>query len=104
MFAIIESGSKQYKVKVGEFFKTEKLSHEIGSQISLSNVMLISKSESDVKVGSPFIKDASIQCEVLSHGKNPKVIIFKKKRRANYRRKRGHRQEFTCLKVLSISA
>lgn len=103
MFAIVESGAKQYRLRVGEFFKTEKLLKSIGEKISLSNVMMI-KNDNDTKIGQPFINGAKVECEVLSHGKNEKVLIFKKKRRKNHRRKNGHRQEFTCLKVLNISA
>jgi large subunit ribosomal protein L21 len=104
MFAVIKSGSKQYKLSVGEFFKAEKIEAEIGSKVTISDVLCVFDEKSGPKIGSPFVKGASIECEVLEQGKAPKVIIFKKKRRSNYRRKRGHRQQFTCLKVLSINS
>jgi large subunit ribosomal protein L21 len=97
MFAVIESGSKQYHVKVGDVVKVEKLIAEVGSLFNFDKVLMLNG-----KVGSPLIEGAKVSAEVLEQVKTDKVIVFKKKRRHNYRRKRGHRQLITVLRIKEI--
>jgi large subunit ribosomal protein L21 len=102
MFAIVKTGGKQYCVKPGDFIKIEKLDYEPSSVVSLTDVLL-SSNGSQVTVGSPIVSGASVNVEILKHVKNEKVIVFKKRRRHNSRRKNGHRQPMTIVKVLDIS-
>ncbi len=102
MFAVIKTGGKQYTVKEGDIFNIEKINSDVNSKYSLEEVLLISDNDK-VTVGSPFIKGASIEVEVLAHGKGEKVYIFKKKRRKDYRKRQGHRQQFTKVKVVKIN-
>ncbi|MBO4285632.1 MAG: 50S ribosomal protein L21 [Alphaproteobacteria bacterium] len=99
MFAVIKTGSKQYKVTAGDVIKVEKLLADEGSEVVFNEVLAI-----DEKIGKPLIKGASVKATVLKQAKDNKVIIFKKKRRQNYRRKNGHRQQITLVKILDISA
>jgi len=98
MFAVIKTGSKQYKVTAGDVIKVEKLLADEGSEVVFNEVLAI-----DEKIGKPLIKGASVKATVLKQAKDNKVIIFKKKRRQNYRRKNGHRQQITLVKILDIS-
>ncbi len=102
MFAVIKTGGKQYTVKEGDIFNIEKINADEGSKYSLNEVMLISDSDKP-KVGSPFIEGATVEVEVLAHGKADRVYIFKKKRRKDYRKRQGHRQQFTKVKVVKIN-
>lgn len=102
MFAVIKTGGKQYTVKEGDIFNIEKINADIGSKYSLEEVLLISDNDKPT-VGSPFIKGASVEVEVVAHGKADRVYIFKKKRRKDYRKRQGHRQQFTKVKVLKIN-
>jgi len=99
MFAVVETGSKQYHVKVGDVIKVETLAGEKGAVINLEKVLAVGD-----KIGSPFLKGATVTAEILEHRKSDKVIIFKKKRRHNYRRKRGHRQNLSVLRIKEIKA
>ncbi len=102
MYAIFKSGGKQYKVEENTVVKLEKLDGKEGEIIKLSSVLALS-GEKGLTVGSPFIESAVVSAEVLKQTKDEKVIIFKKKRRQNYRRKRGHRQEITIVRILDVS-
>ncbi len=102
MYAVIKTGGKQYKIEEGQTLKVEKLDCEEGSGISFDEVLLID-GEEELEVGRPYIEDAKVKAEVLSHGKHKKVIVFKKKRRKRYRRKKGHRQPYTEIKINEIS-
>jgi large subunit ribosomal protein L21 len=97
MFAILETGSKQYRVQVGDVIFVEQLAAEQGSLVNLDNILAVGD-----KIGSPHVKGAAVSAEVLEHRKSDKVIIFKKKRRHNYRRKKGHRQNISVLRVKEI--
>lgn len=101
MFAIVKTGGKQYKVAENDVIIVEKLAGEAGSEITLDQVLLVG-SEGKTTVGSPLVDGASVTAEVIEQGKGDKVIIFKKKRRQNYRRTKGHRQEQTVLRIKSI--
>jgi large subunit ribosomal protein L21 len=99
MFAVIRTGGKQYRVAPGDVIKVEKLEVEAGSTISLDEVLMV-----DGKIGAPLLAGATVSAEVVAQDRGPKLIIFKKKRRQNYRRKNGHRQDLTVLRIGAISA
>lgn len=101
MFAIIKTGGKQYTLKEGDVFKVEKLDVKEGEKYTFKEVLLVSNG-STPKAGNPFVSGASVEVEVLKQGKGDKVYIFKKKRRKDYRKRQGHRQRFTQVKVSKI--
>ena len=101
MIAIIKTGGKQYSVKTGQILKVEKLEGNKGDTISLNNVLALSDSSNN-SIGSPIIKDASVKAKIIDQIRNKKIIVFKKRRRKNYRSTRGHRQYLTVLKIESI--
>jgi large subunit ribosomal protein L21 len=106
MFAVVKTGGKQYCVKPGDVFKVEKLDVEPSTIVSLTDVLLISGDEEKAEIFTAedsALNGAVVKTEVLKHVRNKKIIIFKKKRRHNYRRKNGHRQWMTVLKVTDIS-
>lgn len=103
MFAVVKTGGKQYKVAQGDVIQVEKLDAEAGKSVDLNEVLMVCD-EGKVTVGSPFIAGAKITAEVVSQSRTGKLIIFKKKRRQNYRRKNNHRQSYTVLKVTAIKA
>lgn len=101
MFAIVKTGGKQYTVAENDVIVVEKLAGEAGSEIKLEDILLVG-AEGKTTVGTPLVKGASVTAEIIEQGKGDKVIIFKKKRRQNYRRTKGHRQEQTVLRIKSI--
>lgn len=101
MYAIMETGGKQYKVQEGDILDVELLNAEVGDVVELQNVLMVSD-QAGVKVGSPFVEGASVQVKVEKHGKGPKIIVFKYKAKKNYRRKQGHRQPYTRVVVEKI--
>lgn len=101
MYAVIETGGKQYKVQEGQFLDVEKLPQAVGETIELDRVLLVSDDE-QVQVGRPFIEDAKVLATVARHDKHRKVIIFKYRPRKRYRRTKGHRQPFTRLRIDKI--
>ncbi len=103
MFAVVKTGGKQYRVAEGDVIKVEKLEGEAGKNITLDEVLMIGD-DKGVKVGEPLLKGANVTAEVLEQKKDKKITVFKKKRRHNYRRKKGHRQEITVLRVKAIAA
>jgi large subunit ribosomal protein L21 len=104
MFAVIKTGGKQYKVAKNDIISVEKLLGEPGETIEIGNVLMIGEEGKAPNVGKPTIDKATVFAEVLEQSKDDKIILFKKKRRHNYRRKRGHRQLLTVLKVIEVSA
>lgn len=102
MYAVVRTGGKQYKVAKDTVLKVESLSGDVGAKLTLGEVLLVGGDRP--KLGAPLVKGASVECEILEHGQGEKVIAFKKKRRKNTHRKRGHRQHFTKVKVLGITA
>jgi len=100
MYAIICSGGKQYKVTEGQSIDVEKLSSEIGDKVNF-DVMLLNDDKT-VKAGTPYLKDVVCEAEVIAHGKDNKIVVFKYKAKKNERKKQGHRQPFTRVKILSI--
>ena len=103
MYAVIKTGGKQYKVASGDVILVEKLDGEAGASVTLAEVLMIGDG-ANITVGAPTVKGASVAAEVVEQAKADKVIIFKKNRRHNYRRKRGHRQKLTALKITGINA
>ena len=101
MFAVIKSGGKQYRVAPDDVIRVEKLAGEAGDIIELGAVLMVG-GEGGLNVGAPFVAGASVAAEVLEQGRTDKIIIFKKKRRQNYRRRNGHRQHETVLRVTEI--
>lgn len=101
MYAIIETGGKQYPVSPGQRIRVEKLDGEVGGEIELDRVLLVSDDD-DVKIGTPHVEGAKVMTKIVSHGRGKKLIVFKFRRRTNYRRKQGHRQAYTCLEVTDI--
>lgn len=102
MYAIIETGGKQVKVEVGSKIYVEKLDVEVGSTYTFDKVLLVS--DKKTTVGKPYVKGATVTAKVEKQGKESKILVFKYKSKANYRRKQGHRQPFTCLTIESINA
>ena len=99
-FAIFKTGGKQYKVQASEILKIEKLEHE-GKNIEFNEILAYGNKE-NIELGSPTIKGAKVEAELLSNGKNRTVLVFKKRRRKNSRRKYGHRQPFTLIRINKI--
>ncbi len=97
MYAVIKTGGKQYKVTSGDVVKIEKVAGEEGKEVIFNEVLAL-----DDKIGTPLVSGASVKATVLKQAKDAKVIIFKKKRRQNYRRKNGHRQQITLVKITDI--
>ena len=104
MFAIIKTGGKQYKVAENDVIKVEKLAAEAGSTVTLDDVLMIGESGKAAKTASADLSRAAVLAEVLDQSRADKIIVFKKKRRHNYRRKAGHRQHQTVLRITGISA
>ena len=100
MYAVVRTGGKQYRVAKDSVFKVESLVGDVGSKLTLGEVLMLGGDTP--KLGAPLVKGASVECEILEHGQGEKVVAFKKKRRKNTHRKRGHRQHFTTVKVLGI--
>jgi len=103
MIAVVQTGGKQYKVSEGDEIQVEKLDANVGESVNLEKVLICGEGDS-AKVGTPFLKDCSVVCQVTEQYRDKKIIVFKKHRRKNYRRKNGHRQSLTRLKVTAINA
>lgn len=104
MFAIIETGGKQYRVAPNERITVEKIEGDVGAKITLDKVLFFQDDAKDAKFGAPIIEGAEVEAEVVKTYKNKKIIILKKRRRQNSRRKQGHRQFRTEIRILSIKA
>ncbi|MCX7571416.1 50S ribosomal protein L21 [Tumebacillus sp. DT12] len=103
MYAIVETGGKQYKVAEGDVLFIEKLEVADDAEVTFDKVLLVSK-EGGVVVGSPLVAGATVSAKVLKHGKAKKIIVFKYKSKKNYRRKQGHRQPYTQVQIAKINA
>ena len=100
MYAIIETGGKQYKVAKDDLVNVEKLDNQVGEKVSLNVLMLVDGEK--VVNGNPYVKNAEVLAEVVEHGKGDKIVVFKYKAKKNERRKQGHRQPYTTLKIVSV--
>ena len=103
MYAVIATGGKQYKVKEGDTLRVEKVAGEVGKPITFEKVLMFSDGK-EVKIGTPLIEKAAVKGTIVEQGKAKKIIVFKYKRRKRYRRKQGHRQQYTAVKIDSIEA
>jgi large subunit ribosomal protein L21 len=108
MYAVIATGGKQYRVQPGETIRIEKLSTETGKAqesgaVTFDQVLLVADGE-NVKIGAPTVSGASVSAEVLGSGRGEKLLVYKYRRRKGYRRKTGHRQPFTAVKITAINA
>ena len=103
MYAVIKTGGKQYRVSAGEKLKVESLPAEVGSEITLDQVLMVGEGDS-VKMGTPMLAGASVKATVVAHGRGEKVHIFKMRRRKHYRKSQGHRQNYTEIQISGISA
>jgi large subunit ribosomal protein L21 len=103
MYAVIQTGGKQYRVSEGDTVKVEKLLAEAGASIDIDRVLMVADGD-DVKVGKPYLDGVKVTATVESHGRAKKVKIVKFRRRKHYLKRQGHRQWFTALKIVSISA
>ncbi len=102
MFAVVATGGKQYKVSKGDVIQVEKIDQNEGETLTLDKVLMIGEG-AEVQAGTPFLEGCSVTCEVDEQLKGKKIIVFKKRRRKNYRRKNGHRQLYTRLKIIDIA-
>lgn len=101
-YAIVQSGGKQYRVKSGDTIRVESIPGDIGDTVELTDVRMVSQ-DGDVKLGNPTVDGAKVVTEIEGNGKHKKVIVFKYKNKTRYRRKNGHRQHYTDLRVTDIS-
>jgi len=104
MHAVIKTGGKQYRVQEGDVIKIEKLADVAeGGEVVFEHVLAVGAGE-DIKIGTPVVEGATVKASVLEQGRSRKIVVFKKKRRKDYRRKRGHRQYFTRVRIESVEA
>lgn len=103
MYAVIKTGGKQYKVAPGQTVRVERLEGQIGDEVSIKDVLLVSDGE-QIKVGQPILSEAEVKAKIVEQHRAKKIIVFKKKRRKGYRRTKGHRQYYTAIKVEEIKA
>ncbi len=101
MFAVVEIGGKQFTIKEQDEIRVPSLPNEVGDKVKFDRVMLIEK-DGKTKVGQPVVEKALVSATVLDHGKEKKIVVFKKKRRKDYKKKTGHRQDFSLVKIESI--
>jgi len=101
MYAVIQTGGKQYRVAPGDMLKIEKLDGNVGDSIAFDKVLLTSDGD-NINLGKPFLEGTKVHGKIMRQAKDKKVIIFKYKRRKNYRKKQGHRQHFTQIKIGNI--
>jgi len=103
MYAVIKTGGKQYRVEQGDTLAIERLEGDTGTQVSFGEVLLVG-SDNETKIGRPLLAGASVTGTIVEQGRAKKIIIFKFRRRKNYKRKKGHRQYFTRVRIESIAA
>ena len=101
MYAVIRSGNQQFRVNEGDTIQVEKINAEVGDEITIDEVLLLGGG--DTLIGTPIVSGATVTARVAEQGRHPKIIVFKMKRRKNYRRKNGHRQPFTALEITGIN-
>ncbi|MCL5260204.1 MAG: 50S ribosomal protein L21 [Gammaproteobacteria bacterium] len=101
MYAVIASGGKQYKVSEGEVLKLEKLTEVLGAEVNFDQVLMVADGE-NVKIGTPYVKGATVSGEIVEHGRGEKIDIIKFRRRKHFLKHTGHRQDFTAVKIKAI--
>jgi large subunit ribosomal protein L21 len=102
MYAVIRSGGKQYRVAPGQTIRLERVAGDVGSKVKLGDVLLV-ENDGNLQVGNPLLSNATIEATVLEHDRSKKILVFKKKRKKQYRRTRGHRQGYTAVRIESIT-
>ncbi len=102
MYAVVKTGGKQYRVAAGEKLKVEQIPADVGTEITLDQVLMVGEGES-VKIGAPLVDGATVRATVLAQGRHAKVKIFKMRRRKHYQKHQGHRQNFTELRIDAIN-
>ncbi|MEQ8246429.1 MAG: 50S ribosomal protein L21 [Alphaproteobacteria bacterium] len=102
MYAVMKTGGKQYRVEPNDRLRVDKLVGEPGTTVDIGDVLMVGDGE-NTQVGAPLLAGASVKLEVVEQTRNDKIVVFKKKRRQNYRRKQGHRQEMTVVRVAEIA-
>jgi large subunit ribosomal protein L21 len=103
MYAVVKTGGKQYRVSAGQKLKVEQIPADIGAEIVLDQVLLLTNG-ADVTMGSPLVSGAAVTAKVVAHGRGEKVRIFKMRRRKHYRKTQGHRQNYTEIEIVGITA
>jgi len=103
MYAVVNTGGKQYKVMKGETLRIEKIPGEVGSPVTFDKVLMVADGE-DIRVGQPVLENVAVQAQIVEQDKAKKILVFKYKRRKRYRRKNGHRQPFTAIRIDGIEA
>lgn len=103
MHAVIKTGGKQYRVQPGDELEIEKLTADQGAEVVFDQVLAVGNG-SDLKVGQPLVEGATVKANILAHGRSKKVMVFKKKRRKGYSVKKGHRQNYTRVRITDVSA
>ena len=103
MYAVIQTGGKQYRVAAGDKIRVEKIEGEAGTKVTLNDVLLVASGE-DVRIGKPVLEGVQVNAEIVEQGRGEKIFVFKYKRRKNYRKRGGHRQAFTTLRIDGIQA
>ena len=103
MYAVVSTGGKQYKVQKGETLRIEKIPGDVGGKVTLDKVLLVADGE-NIRVGQPMIEKAAVQASIVEQDRAKKVLVFKYKRRKRYRRKAGHRQPYTAIRIDGIEA
>lgn len=101
MYAVVKTGGKQHRVREGDLIRVEKLDGDVGSTITFDHVLMVAGGE-EARIGTPMVEGASVEAEIVQQTRSKKVLVFKKKRRKNYRRMYGHRQPYTHLRVNKI--
>lgn len=105
-YAVVRTGGKQYRVAEGELLEVERLGGEVGATVTLDQVLLVSGDGDDgeARIGTPVVEQAQVTAEIVKQGLDRKIVVFKKKRRKGYKRKQGHRQAQTTLRIVAIRA
>ena len=103
MYAVVRIGGRQYRVKEGDVFRAERLDGDEGATLEFSDVLAVGEGES-LRIGTPTVSGATVKAQILVQGRGKKILVFKFKRRKNYKRLKGHRQYFTRLRVTGIAA
>ena len=105
MYAVIQTGGKQYRVEPGKTVMVEKLAGEEGADVVFDQVLLVSSGDgATINVGKPLVTGATVTGQIVEHGRGPKLVVFKFRRRKNYVRRNGHRQDYTAVKIAEIQA
>jgi large subunit ribosomal protein L21 len=102
MYAVFKTGGKQYRVATGDRLRVEKVAGNVGDAVTFDEVLFLRSADETTKLGRPLVGGAKVEAKIVNQGLGPKVIVFKFRRRKNYRRKRGHRQPFTALEITNI--